>query len=409
MNTLAATRTDVPVTIVHPGIKINVHYLSTFVRSNRDKEPWKSAFEKVRDDYLGRGSMAWQAKPRTQVICGSFSNPDCGCTDQTRDSQAAYAQALLWLVTGDQGHADAAIRIIDAWSAVFTEGFDGSNARLQASWAGANFTCAAEILAHCESGWSAQGIAACKTMLLGQFKPTIERLFHRDGWNLNTRPGNWRSTGIEALFYIAIFTDDAALFSRCISLWKDHTVASIYLETDGPFPLTLPNWLPPATEDQLREVWYGPRRFIEGMNVESCRDFAHTAYGLAATINVAETALLHGIDLYTDKDVQAQRRLIQAMEFHSRYENIKLMPDIATGYPGIKASAQWTFEIGYTHYAVRMGLELPETRAFVLRHRPTQGDFHYMWESLTHAYPRTGDSVVCRCGALPVRAVSVEK
>ncbi|HEK1008501.1 TPA: alginate lyase family protein [Pseudomonas putida] len=389
MSALAVNRPDIPVDIVHPGIKVNVHYLRTFVRSNRGREPWKSAYEKVRDDYLGRGAMAWQAKPRAKVTCGAFSDPDCGCTDQTRDSQAAYAQVLLWLVTGDQGHADAAIRIIDAWSAHFTEGFDGSNARLQASWAGANFTCAAEILAHGGSGWSAQGIAACKAMLLEQFKPTIEGLFHADGWNKNTHPGNWRSTGIEALFYIAIFTDDAALFSRCIRLWKEHTVASIYLESDGPLPLTLPNWTPPATEAQIRQTWHDPYRFIEGMNVESCRDFAHTAYGLAATINVAETALLQGIDLYTDEEAQVQRRLVQAMEFHSRHENIKLMPDIARGYAGIKHSARWTFEIGYTHYAVRMGLDLPETRAFVLRHRPTQGDFHFMWESLTHAYPRT--------------------
>ena len=326
------------------------------------------------------------------MICGAYSQPDCGCTDETRDGQAAYAQALLWVIKGDKAYATTAIAILDAWSEKLKGGHAGENARLQASWAACLFTSAAEILAHTESGWAPEAKARFRSMLQTQFQPIIETLFHVNGWNWNTVPGNWRSTGIEALLYIAIFTENQALFARCIRLWKDHIVASIYLESDGVRPKLLPNWTVVPTDAEVNKQWNSPYRYIEGMNIESCRDFAHTAYGLAATINVAETALLQGIDLYRDEETQAMARMMQTMEFHSRYENIALMPDLCRKYHGIKLSAQWTFEIGYAHYAVRLGQHLPETRAFVHRHRPTQGDFHYMWESLTHAYPRTGEN-----------------
>ncbi len=379
---------------VHPGIKVNVNYLERFVRHNLHREPWKSASEKVLNDYLNRADKNWAPKPRDVVDCGAYSQPDCGCTDETRDGQAAYAQALLWVIKDDKEYAATAIRILDAWSVKLTGGHVGENARLQASWAACLFTSAAEILAHTESGWTPEGKARFTVMLETQFQPIIEKLFYGGGWLWDTVAGNWRSTGIEALFYIAIFTENQGLFETCTRLWKDHIVASIYLESDGVRPRLLPNWTRVPTDEEVNQQWGSPYRYIEGMNIESCRDFAHTAYGLAATINVAETALLQGVDLYRDEETQAMARIMQTMEFHSRYENIALMPDICKKYHGIILSAQWTFEIGYTHYAVRLGHPLPETRAFVQRHRPTQGDFHYMWESLTHAYPRTGDDPI---------------
>lgn len=381
---------------MHPGIKVNVHYMSTFVGRNLDKEPWKSAFEKVVNDYLSRGSKNWQPKPRHQVECGAYSNPDLGCTDETRDAQAAYGQALLWIITGDRDYAATSIRILDAWSANLTQGHVGENARLQASWAGSVFTCAAEILAHTDAGWSSQGQQAFKTMLKTQFQPIIEKLFYGEGWLRDIWASNWRATGIEALYYIAIHTDDLALAARSLQFWKDHLVAQIYLETDGPVPRLLPNWSRQPTEEEFKVAWGRPWRFIDGLNIETCRDFAHTAYGLASTINVAETALMHGIDLYQDTETQAEQRLTKAMELHCGYENIALMPDLSTQYSGFKLSAQWTFEIAYTHYAVRLGRHLPQTRAFIARHRPAQGDFHYMWETLTHGYPEIGCVACCK-------------
>ncbi|MFN2932570.1 hypothetical protein ACKUFL_27555, partial [Escherichia coli] len=76
-----------------------------------------------------------------------------------------------------------------------------------------------------------------------------EELFYGDGWKWDTVPGNWRSTGIEALLYIAIFTDNHEIFARSIQLWKDHIVASIYLESDGARPRLLPNWTRVPTDE----------------------------------------------------------------------------------------------------------------------------------------------------------------
>jgi hypothetical protein len=38
---------------------------------------------------------------------------------------------------------------------------------------------------------------------------------------------------------------------------------------------------------------------VNGVSQETCRDFGHLSYGLASTFNVAETALIQGVDLYT--------------------------------------------------------------------------------------------------------------
>lgn len=41
--------------------------------------------------------------------CGSNSNPNNGCQDADDDSNAAYVQALLWYITGDQ--TSSAVRL----------------------------------------------------------------------------------------------------------------------------------------------------------------------------------------------------------------------------------------------------------------------------------------------------------
>ncbi len=73
-------------------------------------------------------------KPRAIVECGSYSNPNLGCTDEREDAIAAYTQALMWYVTRDARHAAKAIQLMDAWSAVIRD-HTNSNAPLQTGWA----------------------------------------------------------------------------------------------------------------------------------------------------------------------------------------------------------------------------------------------------------------------------------
>src|SRR5207248_10582718 len=100
----------------HPGVLLNQAQLD-LIRSRvaAGTEPQKSAFEQLRAST--HGSLDYTAHPRATVECGPRSNPDLGCKNEQSDSEAAYAQALLWYISGNKAYAENAIKIMNAWSA----------------------------------------------------------------------------------------------------------------------------------------------------------------------------------------------------------------------------------------------------------------------------------------------------
>jgi hypothetical protein len=129
---------------VHPGVLVGSAQLD-FVRGKvlAGAEPWKSAYTQMMASPLA--SLTRPATPRAVVECGSYSNPDHGCTDERKDALAAYTTALAWYITRDARYSAKAIQIMDAWSAVITS-HTGSNGPLQTSWAGSTWPRAAEII-----------------------------------------------------------------------------------------------------------------------------------------------------------------------------------------------------------------------------------------------------------------------
>lgn len=138
---------------------------------------------------------------------------------------------------------------------------------------------------------------------------------------------------------IGIFNKSPDIFNDAISKWKRLLPAYIYLQSDGPVPVNSPWCSKPASQR-----WNNPMSFIDGLSQESCRDFEHTAYGVAALINVAETASIQGIDLYNDKETKAAERLQKTMELHAKYQNNDSgLPQLCKGYEGIKLNTIGTF------------------------------------------------------------------
>ena len=77
--------------------------------------------------------------------CGSNSTPNNGCLMADNDSNAAYVQALLWYMTGNQTYANNAINIMNTYARNFIgyagtngipcpSGTDCSNGPLQSGW-----------------------------------------------------------------------------------------------------------------------------------------------------------------------------------------------------------------------------------------------------------------------------------
>jgi hypothetical protein len=346
-----------------------------FVKGKITMDPWKSALSNARSD--SAGSLDYQATPRDNVQCGATSNPDIGCTDEKNDVIAAYTHALLWYYTGDQKHADKAIEIMNAWSAVLTQ-HTLDNAQLQAAWCAEIFPRAAEIIRYSNAGWSDADIKQFGHMLEVAYYPLV-----KDG---STRTGNWDTSAIDAAMNIAIFNDDLSGFQNAVDLWKARTPAYVYLTTDGPLPVQPPRESP-RSDSSLKDYWYNPKAFLDGIGQETCRDeagtgtqaFGHQQYGVAGILNAAETARIQGVDLFSLE----QKRLVAFLELHAKYINGGSTTDLCTTAQN-QASADPMWEIGYNAYAHVLGQALPETLKLINKIRPTGATHHMAWETLTH-------------------------
>jgi hypothetical protein len=353
-----------PAGFVHPGILVNRDML-LFVRERiaAAEEPWTSALRHAEQSAYNASDFT--PRPREVVLCGPYSNPNQGCSDELRDAVAAYTQALLWAYTGDRSHAQRAIRILNAWSALLRDHV-GSNAALQAAWAAQVFTRAAEIIRYSDAGWSAQEVQRFAELLQGTYLPEITRV----------RNGNWETSMTEAALNIAIFNDDRPGFERALARWRARTPAYVYSEKDGSQPL-----LPPGETRTRDTLWHGQTYFFDGVSQETCRDLHHAQYGLAGIINAAETAYLQGVDLYAEEAT----RLRAGLELHARLLNGEPVPPYLCGGSLNRSSPDPMWEIALNHFVNRRGEQLLQSERLARAIRPTDVDHHMCWETLTHA------------------------
>ncbi|WP_460045830.1 alginate lyase family protein [Pseudomonas sp. S2_H01] len=360
---------------VHPGILLDAKRLD-FVRNaiHEQRSPWKEAYLAMMTDPLA--ALDYQPSPWSTVECGPFSKPDKGCEEEVRDAQAAYTQALAWSYSGEDRYAENAITIMNAWAATLQHGHTNSNAPLQAAWSAQLWTRAAEIIRHRSQKWAQADVERFSHMLRTQYLPDIQR---GEAQRIGVcHYGNWQASGIEAQINIGIFLDDRAMYDKAVAQWRKRLPAFVYQEADGPLPVVPPDCA--KTDEQLIAYWEGQKTFVDGHAQETCRDLEHTAYGLAAFINVAETAYVQGLDLYGAES----KRLRDSMEFHARAKNEGATPPWLCGGK-LVGDLNGTFEVAYNHYVNRQSFKLPETQLWLIQRRPAKGYFHYLWETLTHA------------------------
>src|SRR5262245_5926220 len=354
-----------PASFRHPGILVNRAQLD-FVKSqvNANVDPWRTAFNAASAD--SHGSLSYTPHPWQTVECGSGSNPNLGCSDERSDSEAAYTQALLWYITGNQAYAQNSVSIMNAWSRTLTGGHINSNAPLQAGWTGSVWPEAAEIIRYTYSGWSASDIASFQNMLTTQYVPNL----------INGAPcknGNWELIITEALMNISVFNEDSSLFNRAVSFWRGRAPAYMYLPSDGPTPVP-----PPNCGTNVNTYW-NQTTFVDGLAQETSRDFGHTFWGLAASVNTAETAFQQGVNLYAEN----AQRIVDSFEFHNSINNGNPPPSgVNVGPIGGNGP---TMEIAYNHFHNRLGMNMPQTAQQIAAKRPTGANYFLAWESLTHA------------------------
>jgi hypothetical protein len=359
-----------PAAFVHPGIlnsRFELEHMKAKVAAG--EQPWKGAFDRMRA--LSMASLGYAPKPRAQVDCGSGSNPDLGCSDEKRDSQAAYLHALLWAVTGDPAHARKAAEILDAWKIL--QGHGLSNAMLEAGWTGGPFLRAAEILKHTWNGWPQADQDAFRAMIDRAFLPLVVN-GRQPGTN-----GNWEAVMIETLLSIAVFEDDRALFDKGVALYRKRLPAYIYAKSDGPMPRTV-NDAYFGTSSKIITHWHGQSVFMDGLSQETCRDLPHTEWGIAGLVHSAEIAWKQGLDLYAAED----NRLLLGLEFHAPLVAGQPAPSNLCG-GRVKGGYVPMWEMGLNHYVNWKGLAAPHSDALAKARRPEVGPDHAVgFETLTH-------------------------
>jgi hypothetical protein len=121
---------------------------------------------------------------------------------------------------------------------------------------------------------------------------------------------------MEASLGIAVFTENKATYEDAMSKFAGRVPAYIYLTSDGPYPV--PGRDVADTPASLIKYWQGQQYFnISGITQETCRDYAHTSYGISSMSHIAETSRIQGKDLWgTSLGV----RVKAALELHSSFE-----------------------------------------------------------------------------------------
>ena len=357
-----------PVAFTHPGVLLSRAQLDVVkARVAAREQPWLSAYQQMTASRYA--SLSRVPKPRATVECGSYSNPNNGCTDEREDAIAAYTDALVWYLTGDAAYARKAIELMDAWSATIRN-HTNSNAPLQTGWAGSVWPRAAEIIRHTYSSWPNAGRFA--TMLRDVYLPVVIV-----GSSSN---GNWELSMMEAAVGISVFLDDRASYDRALTRFRARAAAYVYVAADG----AQPHYPPVGTVDTRSELisyWHGQSTFVDGLSQETCRDFVHTGYGLSAIAHVAETTRIQGGDLYPElKD-----RLRHSFGLHTRFENgTAVPPDICGG--SVTRGLGPISEVAFNALHGRMGVAMSNTQTYTERLRPHgTNNLFVAWETLTHA------------------------
>lgn len=366
-----AERADAaPATFAHPGVTVSKGQLD-FAKAKVDAgaQPWKSAFDQMMASKYA--DLNRTPKPRATVECGSYSNPNYGCTDEREDAIAAYTDALAWYFTRDERYAKKSIALMDAWSATIKD-HTNSNAPLQTGWAGSSWPKAAEIIKYTYSGgWANE--SRFRTMLRDVYLPKVI-----NGSNSN---GNWELSMMEAAVGISVFLEDKTSYDKAMAKFRTRTAAYVYLESDGALPKTVPSQNL-DTKAKIVNYWQGQSTFMTGLTQETCRDFTHTGYGISAISHIAETSRIQGQDLY---GTDVGERLRQALGFQAKYELGTAVPSTLCNGSVNRGLGPVT-EVGYNALHTRLGTAMTNTQKLTEQQRPAgSNNLFVAWETLTHA------------------------
>jgi hypothetical protein len=356
----AETRGEaVPGTGGHPGL---LHTDDDFERMAAKVEagesPWIDGWNRLTAN--GRSSADWSPRPLETVIRGGEGD---NVAQMFIDVHAAYQNGLRWKVSGDEAHAEAAVRILNAWSGTMKVLNGNADRFLAAGLQGYQFANAAELVRDVD-GFE---LDRFQTMLKDVFYPLNDHfLQEHNGACISNYWSNWDLCTLNSILAIGIFNEDDGLVGQALDYFE-------HGEGNG----ALKNAVPFVYDD-------------EGLaqQQESGRDQGHTLMATGLLGSLAEMAWNHGVDLYGMED----DKIAKCAEYVARYNlgqdvpytkyiwyngqscKYNEFPVIAEGGRG---QVRPIWETIYHHYVGRQGLSMPNVADMIAQNGAEGGGGDY--------------------------------
>ncbi|OHE97735.1 hypothetical protein CORC01_06940 [Colletotrichum orchidophilum] len=324
----------------HPGL---LHTSKDFERIigfvNAQKEPWTTGWNKLKS----RANTAYAPDPK-ETVCRGGAGHECNPENYAslyRDAHAAYTNAIAWKITGNEAHANASARILDAWSKSLVNINGPSDKFLASGIYGFQLANAAEIL----RGWKAWGgLSAMAEMLQRVFYPMNHNfLVNHNGAPVDVYWANWDLANMCTMQAIGILTDNRTMYKEAVDYFKNGA---------GNGAIEIAIW------ELLEEEVLGKTL---GQGQEAGRDQGHALLDFALLGVFAQQSYNQGDDLFSYLD----NRILAGSEYAAKYNlgfdvpfttftnSMGTAVDIGeAGRGGLRP----IWELLYNHYGVIKGL-----------------------------------------------------
>ncbi len=343
----------------HPGMLHNAGDLNRArVRVAARRDPWLAGWQRLTANRHSAGT--WRPNPQVTILRGG-AGQNYGIL--FNDVHAAYQNALRWKIAGTTENAEAAVAILNAWSARLSTVGGNSDRFLASGIYGYQFANAAELV----RDYPGFDLARFKKMMLKVFHPLNDDfLKHHNGAVITNYWANWDLCNVASIMAIGILCDDRAKFDRAVEYFRT-----------GPGNGSIKNATPVVYEGEGLAQWQ-----------ESGRDQGHTVMGMGLIGTICEMAWNQGVDLYGYDD----NRLMKGAEYVAKYNLGGNVPFTRygwrTGARGYyreqtvisnigRGQIRPVWELLHNHYARRRRLSVPHVTAMAEKVRAEGGGGDY--------------------------------
>lgn len=204
---------------VHPGM---LHTDADFTRMKEKVAagtvPWVTSWNILTAN--SHSASTYTPNPQAIVYRGADGVHAENYAILYNDIAAAYALGLRWKISSDTSYANAAVKILNAWSSTLTSIQGTADAELAAGIYGYEFANAAEIM-RSYSGWAAGDQETFKTMLHDVFfSINHDFLVRHNGAATDHYWANWDLCNMASMLAIGIFNDNVTMYNEAITYFK---------------------------------------------------------------------------------------------------------------------------------------------------------------------------------------------